>query len=314
MRKRQLGATGLEVTELALGTWGLSGDGYDPVAESEQDRVIERARALGIGLFETADSYGRGLMESRLGRLIGGDREALIVTKIGTDLDAAPPRKRFDPGYLRSAVERCRERQQRQVLDVVLLHNPSEQALDRGEATALLAELKQQGVLRAWGVSAGSGQVAQKALAGGAEVLQLAYNIFAAGDLNRLSDQIRTKKVGVLARSVLAYGLLCGLWSPEKEFSDRDHRSERWTRDEFKQRIRQLGALRPLVFGPVPNLRAAAVRFVLHNELVAAAVLGPRSTLQLDQLVREAGREPPYLGSDAVTALLARLRDTGVES
>lgn len=314
MRKRQLGATGLEVTELALGTWGLSGDGYAHVPEAEQDRVIERARALGIGLFETADSYARGQMESRLGRLIGGDREALIVTKVGTDLEAAPPRKRFDPTSLRAAVERCRERQQRQVLDVVLLHNPSEQALDKGQATALLQQLKQEGVLRAWGVSAGSGPVATKALAQGAEVLQLAYNIFAAGDLNRLADRIRTQKVGVLARSVLAYGLLCGLWSPDKEFSDQDHRSERWTRDEFKQRIRQLGALRPLVYGAVPNLRAAALRFVLHNELVAAAVLGPRSALQLDQLVREAGREPPYLTPDAVTALVARLRDNGVES
>ena len=67
MRKRPLGNTGLLVSELGLGTWGLSGDGYGPVAEAEQEGVIERALALGITLFETADSYALGGMEKKLG-------------------------------------------------------------------------------------------------------------------------------------------------------------------------------------------------------------------------------------------------------
>ena len=65
MRQRLLGATSLDVTELALGTWGLSGDGYGPVSEAEQDKVIDRALAMGIRLFETADCYAEGRMERR---------------------------------------------------------------------------------------------------------------------------------------------------------------------------------------------------------------------------------------------------------
>ena len=171
MRRRPLGKTGLNVSELGLGTWGLSGDGYGPVPESEQDRVIDRARALGITLFETADSYAHGSMERKLGERLKDDTRARIVTKIGTDRDAIPPKKHFDPEYLRTAVERSAERLGRDVIDVVLLHNPSEVAMQRREASALLAELKQAGKIRGWGVSAGTLEVASAAVDQGAEVV-----------------------------------------------------------------------------------------------------------------------------------------------
>lgn len=313
MRRRALGKTGLRVSELALGTWGLSGNGYGPVAEAEQDRVIERARALGITLFDTADSYAQGAMERRLGERLGQDPRALFATKIGTDRDALPPRKRFDATFLREAFERSRERLAREVVDIVLLHNPSSVAVDQGHATDFLKELKSTGKVRAWGVSAGSVEVARAALARGAEVLEIAYNALHPSDLTALSDAIDDAQAGVLARSVLGYGLLCGHWSSGKEFPEGDHRAERWTVDEFRLRLRQLDALRPLIGGPVVSMRAGALRYVLANELVSAAVLGPRSSLQLDQLVREAGREPPYLSVDKLRALKNRLQDVGVQ-
>jgi aryl-alcohol dehydrogenase-like predicted oxidoreductase len=314
MRRRPLGKTGLTVSELALGTWGLSGDGYGPVPEAEQDKVIERAAALGITLFETADSYALGAMERRLGeRLPQSDGKTRIVTKLGTDRDASPPRKRFTAGYLREAFEKSSERLRREVIDVVLLHNPSVAAIERGEACELLAELKTQKRIVAWGVSVGSGEAARAALAKGAEVLSLAYNAFATKDLREVEELVKQNDVGVLAHSVLAYGLLCGHWPPDKQFSDDDHRSERWTSDELRRRVRHLDALRPAVGGAVLTMRAAALRFALANTLVSSVVLGPKSTLQLDQLIREAGRAPPYLSDDALSALRTRLEDVGAE-
>jgi aryl-alcohol dehydrogenase-like predicted oxidoreductase len=83
MRRRRLGKTGLEIPELCLGTWGLSGDAYGAVEETEQDQVIERALALGVTAFETADAYAKGAMESRLGRLLEKHDEAVVITKVG---------------------------------------------------------------------------------------------------------------------------------------------------------------------------------------------------------------------------------------
>jgi aryl-alcohol dehydrogenase-like predicted oxidoreductase len=311
VRKRPLGNTEIEVSELSLGTWGLSGDGYGAIVEAEADRVIDRALELGIDTFETADVYGNGAMERRLGARLPA-ATTTVVTKIGTDLESDPPRKRFDLDHLRPAFERSRERLKRERLDVVLLHNPTMSAMADSQPFDFLKELKRLGALRAWGVSAGSAEVAVEALAMGAEVVELPYNVFCAGDLHEVAGSLSASGAAVLARSVLAHGLLAGQWSREREFYPGDHRRDRWTPEELRTRIGQLDALRPLVTGSVLSLRAAALRFVLANQLVTTAVLGPRSVAQLEQLVREAGEGPPYLKDTALAELSARLRAAGV--
>ena len=307
MHTRVLGSTGISVSELGLGTWGLSGDGYSPVSEAEQDAVIERALALGVTLFDTADSYGQGAMETRLGERLAAHPQAVIVTKLGTDRDAVPVRKSFKPEFIRESFERSRERLKRDVIDVVLLHNPSESTLARGEAAAVLQELQNAGQIRAWGASVEGLDVARVAIYQGAKILELAYNAFHSLTVRQLEYEIRNHNVGILARSVLAHGLLCGQWPHDKQFASNDHRSERWTIDDLKRRISQLNAIRPCVNGStVTSLRAAALRFVLANNVVGCAVLGPRSPLQLDQLIREAGQDP-YLSPEALDALQIRL-------
>jgi aryl-alcohol dehydrogenase-like predicted oxidoreductase len=297
------------VSHLSLGTWGLSGDGYGPVSDAVQDEVIHRARGYGITLFETADVYGRGAMEQRLGRIIGADPAVTIVTKIGTDLSGMPTRKRFDAAYLREACARSSERLQRPCIDVVLLHNPAEQTLAGEEATGVLAELKSEGKIGAWGVSAGSAPVARKALERGVEVLEVAYNAFNPSDLESLA--LVPGRVAVLARSVLAYGLLCGQWSEARVFASGDHRADRWTVEQLRGRLKHLSALSSIVGGEVSTLRAAALRFVLENQLVSSAVIGPRSRVQLDQLVREAGQGTEYLATGALMRLNDQLSRVG---
>jgi aryl-alcohol dehydrogenase-like predicted oxidoreductase len=297
------------VSQLSLGTWGLSGDGYGPVSEAVQDEVIHRARAYGITLYETADVYGRGAMEQRLGKIVGADPGVTIVTKVGTDLSGMPQRKRFDAAYLREACARSSERLGRSKIDVLLLHNPAEQTLARDEVSGALGDLKKEGKLGAWGVSAGSAAVARAALERGAEVLELAYNCFAMSDLDGLG--LSAGKVAVLARSVLAYGLLCGQWSETKIFPSGDHRAERWTHEQLRGRLKQLSALSSILGGEVSSLRAAALRFVLSNPLVSSAVIGPRNRVQLDQLVREAGQGSEYLPPSTLTRLKDQLVRVG---
>ncbi len=311
MRQRDLGNTGLKVSELSLGTWGLSGDGYGTVAESDQDAVIERALATGITLFETADSYAEGKMEARLGQRLPKEG-VLVATKLGTEGEGGSRRKDFGAEHLKASAERSRERLAREAIDIVLLHNPSPRTVARGEATGALAELVSSGVARAWGVSAGSVEVAAAAVTAGAPVIEVPYNAYHPRVLDRIAADVTEKKVGILGHSVLAYGLLCGAWPMTKEFPPADHRSERWTTDELKRRIMQLNAMRPSVTGSASSLRAVALRYVLSNKLVSSAVLGPRKVAQLDQLVRDAGKERRYLPEGGREALENRLRNLGV--
>jgi len=310
VRTRELGTTGLSVSELALGTWGLSGDAYGHVPPLVAERTIDRAVALGITLFDTAGVYGEGAMERMLGRRLPVQKTR-VVTKIGNNLDNYP-QKDFTPEYLFMAFERSQERLKRDCVDVVLLHNPSIKSLEGDKIAALMARLKAEVKIRAWGVSAGSFAVASRAIELGAEVLEMPYNCFFSREVRRLGNVLREKNVGLLARSVLSYGLLAGGWTKEREFYPPDHRADRWNPDELVRRVEQTDALRAVIGGPAPTMRSVALRFVLSNERVSSAVLGPRNEAQLDQLVRDAGRTPPYLSAPTMSKLEAALLAHGV--
>jgi aryl-alcohol dehydrogenase-like predicted oxidoreductase len=315
VRRRNFAPLRAEVTELSLGTWGLSGEGYGSVSPAEADAVIDRAVELGINLFETSDAYGKGEMLARLGRRLATAKTAYVVARVGIDRSGeGDAKKNFEPAYLREAVARAGEKLKRSRIDVVLLHNPGAPTVERGEATGVLEEMRKVGEIGAWGVSAGSREVAVAAVESGASVLSVAYNVFHSHDLHVVAAEVAMRGVAVLAHSVLSYGLLVSHWGPERSFDEGDHRRDRWTPSALRKRVRQLEVVRDLVGGDVLTPRAAALRYVLSNSLVSSAVLGPRSTSQLDQLVREAGKGPPYLPDKALADLPSKLVSAGIHS
>ncbi len=314
MHKRPLGKTGLVVSELAIGTWGLSGEAYGPVEEADAEVVLRRAIDIGFTLVDTSDAYGAGRMERLCGKLAKEHPDLVIVTKGGIDRITEPPRKCFADDYLRSAVERSCKRLGREAVQVYLLHCPTPDTLHGGEAAATMEALKKEGKIEHWGVAAGDEDVARTAIDHGAEVIELAYNLTHPLDLHRLSGDVMVGGCGVLARSVLAHGLLTGTWATDREFGEGDHRKDRWTRMELEHRIGQLDAVRFLVKGDVHTLRGAAVRFALANHVVSAAILGPRTKEQLEQLVRETGGGPRYLHDDDLRRLPRALDKVGIHS
>jgi aryl-alcohol dehydrogenase-like predicted oxidoreductase len=68
------------------------------------------------------------------------------------------------------------------------------------------------------------------------------------------------------------------------------------------------------MLGNITSLRAVALRYVLANPKISCAVVGPRRTAQLLELVRDAGKAPPYMSEDAVSTLEMRIRNVGVRS
>ena len=298
---------------MCLGTWGLSGDGYGPVDPAVQERVIRRALEMGVSVIDTADAYGAGQMERLIGRAIADRRDVVVVTKGGTDRATSPPRKRFGASYLRERVEASLRRLAREPIDVYLLHNPSLSVIENGEAFDTLLELKREGKIAHFGLSVGDIDVGRAALRRGAEVIELPYNLVCASDLHRLAGEIMVSGAGVLAHSTLAYGLLSGSWTHEKDFARGDHRADRWTKSDLELRIQQLSAIRFLVRGDVPTMRSAAVRFVLSNNIVSGAVLGPRDVGQLEDIVREVGMGPFYLTDEDLMRIPRALQAVGIE-
>jgi aryl-alcohol dehydrogenase-like predicted oxidoreductase len=316
VRTRTLGKSGLIVSEIGLGTWGLSGEAYGPVEDEEADKAIVRARELGVTLIETADVYGSGEgkepMESRIGRLLDKDDQSYIVTKGGNDLTSAPPRKRFDRMFLHRSAARSAERLRRPP-DLYLLHNPTVETLRRAEAITTLEELIQEKIIKRWGVSCGDADVARVAMELGAPVIELAYNMFHQRDLIDVIEDVKAASVGLIARSPLAHGLLCGTWSVERVFDEGDHRRDRWTPEELTERLRQVAEMRPLVKDEIHTLRSAALRFVLANSIVSCCVVGVRNAQQIEANVRAVGKEPPYLSDEDLERIPTLLVNAGVK-
>jgi len=61
-------------------------------------------------------------------------------------------------------------------------------------------------------------------------------------------------------------------------------------------------------------MRGAAIRFALANDDVSAVLLGPKNAVQLDMLVRDAGKEPPYLTPEQLGKLALRLEHLGIKT
>jgi aryl-alcohol dehydrogenase-like predicted oxidoreductase len=252
-------------------------------------------------------------MERKLGARLP-EAGTVVVTKIGTSWTDKPTRKRFDVEYLKQALDASAERLGRKRLDVVLLHNPSKETVREGKASEFLQSRVESGALGAWGMSVGNANIGVEALGATIkpQVIEMAYNAFFASDVATMDSILHLTKVGLLARSVLAHGLLSGHWSKDIQFDEGDHRRDRWTPQQLRRRLSQLQVFNTLNRTNTPSLRAAAVNWVLSNVYVSSAVLGPRSVIQLDQLLREVRHEPPYFDPIERNRLTQRLADMNV--
>src|SRR3954452_24215631 len=123
MRHRALGQSGIEVSAIGLGCWGMSGS-YGPADEVESVATLHHALDLGVNFIDTADSYGDGHNESLIGRALQGRRhEFVLATKTGwvkrtnsegkTSLEVD-----CHPGRLRSACEASLVRLRTDVIDL----------------------------------------------------------------------------------------------------------------------------------------------------------------------------------------------------
>ncbi len=295
VRRRRLGRTKIEVTELTLGTWGLAGGAYGPVERSVFEATVTAALERGVRTFDMAPAWGRGLAEETVAKVVGERRsECVYVTRAGAFRGNGGVELRMDPESIAASFAGSLERLGTDYVDVLLLHDPPEKVLALGAWAKLMAQLKSEGRIRAFGVSCATADKARMALSLGAEVLCMPYNVLRSDELADLADDLENADAGVIARSPLLHGMLTGGFEPGQRYAPGDHRWDRWEIDALEKRIAHVLALRFLVQHDVPSMRAAALRFALANDRVATVALGPRSPMQLEELVREAG-QPPYL-------------------
>ena len=281
MNTRPLGATGIQVSEIGFGTWGIGGDangtmGYGPSEDAESLAALLEARALGCTLFDTSNLYGWGHAEALLARAFGAcRRDVVLATKVG--YVSPDGQQDFSPDAIRRSVDGSLQRLQTDHVDLLQLHSPSQEVLEGNDGLfAALDTMRRDGTVRAFGISAASPDEALLFVARyHPSFLQVNFNL---GDLralrNGLFEACRAQGIGVIVRTPLAAGFLSGRIGSAETFAATDHR-QRYSAEMRTRWAEAVRLLRP-VFEDAPEATPAqnAIRFALSFDAVSAVIPG----------------------------------------
>jgi aryl-alcohol dehydrogenase-like predicted oxidoreductase len=289
MRQRELGKTGIMVSEVGLGAWQLGNDLWGSGDEGEALRIVDTAIDQGCNFFDTAPGYGGGRSEILLGQALRGRREEVVIcSKFGHTPEGESD---FSAERLRESLEGTLERLQTDYVDVLLLHNPPRELLDGASAPhyAVLEELKREGLIRAYGASVDwREELETLANTTGSEAAEILFNAFHQEPLGAFK-QAYLKGLGLIVKVPLDSGWLSGKYSARSSFDDV---RGRWTPEQIRRR----GALVDAVRSFLPEgleMGHAALRYILAHAEVSTVIPGAKSAAQVQENIAAAARPLP---------------------
>ncbi len=288
MNHRRLGKTGYQVSEIGLGCWQLGGD-FGPVGDDEARAILKQARSLDVNFWDTADVYGGGQSEARIGDY--RDRKGVIVaTKVGRS-DAL-----FPNHYTRKNVKRCiadsLQRLDVETLDLVQLHTIPTAVMADGEIFNIMDDLRDEGLMRHYGASVESVEEGLLCLRHeGVATLQIIYNLFRQDAGDELLAKAQKQNVGIIVRLPLASGLLAGKYTKQTRFTAQDHRSynregkaffvgETFSGLPFETGVELVDELKRMIPKGLP-LAQFAIRWLLDQPAVSTVIAGVTKPAQL---------------------------------
>lgn len=285
MKYRKLGKTGIEVSEVSLGTWqvgGKWGSGFD---HNLADRLINTAIDQGVNFIDTADVYENGLSETAVGRVVRSRSERIYVaTKCGRQLNPHT-NQAYTPEALTRFVEDSLKRTGLERLDLIQLHCPPTEVYYRPDIFETFERLQEQGKIAHLGVSVEKVEEALKAIEfDNVTTVQIIFNLFRQRPASLFFQQAQQKGVGIIVRVPLASGLLTGKFSANSQFEADDHRNFNRNGEAFDkgetfsgigydlglQAVEELKAL----FPEVKNLAPVALQWILQFPEVSCIIPG----------------------------------------
>jgi aryl-alcohol dehydrogenase-like predicted oxidoreductase len=303
LKYRDLGRTGMRVSEISLGTWAF-GDGWGTVSEDDALGALNRAVDLGVNFLDTADVYGDGRSEKLIATLLKArpNDEILVATKAGRRLDPHTP-EGYDYDNLSAFVERSLNNLGVEALDLLQLHCPPTEVYRQGSTFEALDRLQEAGKVLNYGVSVEKVEEARMALDyPGVATVQIIFNIFRQKPAEEFFPLAEERNVGILARVPLASGLLSGKMRSDRVFTEDDHRNfnregqafdkgETFSGVDFETGLLAAEELKELV--PEGNTLAQfALRWILMHPAVSCAIPGGKNSAQVEDNVAAADMAP----------------------
>lgn len=313
---RRLGHSGIEVSGIAFGAMMFGRWGNTDVAECQ--RMVDRALDGGITLFDTADMYDEGASESILGEALRGRRDRVVLaTKVGNPMGGDRERSGLSRRWIIQACDDSLRRLQTDHIDLYQMHRP-DPTTPIDETLGAFDELLTAGKIGAIGTSTFSAaQLADVHSCADALGLtrptseQPPYSLLARGIETEILPMCRRLEVGVIVWAPLNGGWLTGKYQHDAD-GDSQSRAQRQP-DHFDHREaairaekqRLVAALSDVAAGAGMSLKQLALAFVLDDPTVTAAIIGPRTLAQLDDLLAVGSFSLPAGIRAAIDAVIA---------
>ena len=296
MRNRKLGRTGLEISEIGYGAWGIGGKQWKGGADDESVRALRRAFELGLNFIDTALAYGDGHSEKLVGSVVkDAPHRVFVATKVppmNRVWPAAPGSKIqdvFPYDYIVRSTEESLRNLNVETIDLQQLHVWDPGWLDREEWKRAFEDLKRDGKIRFTGVSINDHQPdsALGVVASGLiDTVQVIYNVFDQSPEKNLFPAVMRHNVGVLARVPFDEGSLTGTITESTEFESDEFRAFYFRDGRKKQVVERVSALQADLKDVPGSLPEIALRFCITPPAVTTVIPGMRQVRNVESNCR----------------------------
>lgn len=295
MKMRLLGKSEIQITPIIMGTWQAGKRMWVGIEDAETIKAIRTAYEQGITTIDTAENYGDGYSERIIAKALSDVRDRVVyASKVFAN------HLKFE--QVLEACDRSLKNLNTDYIDLYQIHWPSgnwnSEVVPIEETMRALNQLKQEGKIRAIGVSNFSRTQLEEALQSGQiESVQPPYSLFWRQVEKELQPYCVQQNISILAYSSLAQGLLTGKFGLDHQFAEGDHRAKNklFYKKENYQRVQ--AALERL--RPIADLRGCSLANLSLAWLIAQpqtnAIVGARN---VEQAVANAGAAEVQLSAE----------------
>jgi aryl-alcohol dehydrogenase-like predicted oxidoreductase len=302
MNYSKLGVNGPVISTVGFGAWGISGRDWGETDDASSVRAIHAALDAGVTFIDTADVYGFGHSEELISKVLRErtDRDSIVIASkagnnfypfIGQEHKTTPANNDYSVKHLEFAAEQSLRRLGVEALDILQLHSPGLDILERDEPWLALERLKKDGKIKLAGWSVQSFEESAQAHilerhSGLIDVIQVRYNLLERQAEEVLLPMAEKFGTGVIVRIPLLFGLLSGKFNSGSSFGENDHRRLNLSPERLKEYLEKLSVYQPL-FDQYPDYSKAqlALRFCIANPACHVVIPGGKSPVQVRENV-----------------------------
>ncbi|HET7476904.1 MAG TPA: aldo/keto reductase [Dermatophilaceae bacterium] len=292
MRYRELGRSGIKVSEIGYGAWGIGGGAWVGAAEDESIRALERAIDLGLNFIDTARGYGDS--ERIVGEVLRrrSSDTLYVATKVPPQNGVFPappgldPAQTFPAAHIRSSLEESLRALRRDSVDVFQLHVWDDAWIGRGDWQETIEALKREGKIGLFGVSINDFQpesAIELVQSGLVDTVQVIFNVFHQQPTERLLPACAEHGVGVIVRVALDEGGLTGRITADSTFPEGDFRAAYFAGDRASQVEQHVRALNQDLDISADQTADLALRYVLDQRAVSTVIAGMRTVRNVER-------------------------------